>query len=360
MNAARDIHAKFKLSWPEFTLDVDLTLRGRGVTALFGHSGSGKTTLLRCIAGLQLARNGFLSVHGETWQDESTFLPTHRRPLGYVFQEASLFTHLSVRKNLEYGLKRVSAAQCTVALQSVIDLLDLGTLLDRSPDSLSGGERQRVAIARALAVSPRLLLMDEPLASLDLARKQEILPYLQRLYDDLNIPVLYVSHSPDEVARLADHVVLLSHGRAIAQGGVHETLARLDLTGVFADDTGVVIEAVVGQHDHADHLSRLDFPGGSVFVGRCSEPVGARVRIRIQASDVSLATQKTDQSSILNLLPGKVVEQAAANKPGQVLVKLNVGGTPLVARITERSRRNLGIEPGRQLWAQIKSVALLR
>jgi molybdate transport system ATP-binding protein len=360
VSVATDIRARFKLKWSEFTLDVNLNLPGRGVTALFGHSGSGKTTLLRCIAGLQLAPNGFLSVHGETWQDESMFLPTYRRRLGYVFQEASLFTHLSVRKNLEYGLKRVPPAQRTIALQSVIELLDIGTLLDRSPDSLSGGERQRVAIARALAVSPRLLLMDEPLASLDLARKQEILPYLQRLHDDLDIPVLYVSHSPDEVARVADHVLLLVQGRAIAQGGVHETLARLDLAGAFADDTGVVIDTVVGQHDDADHLSRLDFPGGNIFVARCAEPPGHRLRIRIQASDVSLATHKAEESSFLNLLSGRVVELSGAIRPGQVLVKLDIGSTPLVARITERSRRNLRIEPGQLLWAQIKSVALLR
>ena len=360
MSGARDIRAQFKLSWSEFALDVNLNLPGRGVTALFGHSGSGKTTLLRCIAGLQLAPKGFLSVHGETWQDESTFLPTYRRSLGYVFQEASLFAHLNVRKNLEYGLKRVAPSHRTIALQSVIELLDIGNLLDRSPNGLSGGERQRVAIARALAVSPRLLLMDEPLASLDLARKHEILPYLQRLHDDLDIPVLYVSHSPDEVARLADHVVLLSQGRAIAQGDVHQTLARLDLVSAFADDTGVVIDAVIAEHDDADHLTRLDFPGGSVFVTRCAEKTGHRMRIRIQASDVSLATHKAEQSSFLNLLSGSVVELTCANRPGQVLVKLDIGGTPLIARITERSRRNLGIEPRQRLWAQIKSVALLR
>ena len=360
MNVDRDIHAQFTFGWPGFTLDVTLRLPGRGVTALFGHSGSGKTTLLRCIAGLQRTPNGFLSVRGETWQDGSKFLPTHRRALGYVFQEASLFAHLSVRQNLEYGLRRVAPAQRTVELQTVTELLGLDTLLARAPHDLSGGERQRVAIARALAASPRLLLMDEPLASLDLARKLEILPYLQRLHDDLDIPVLYVSHSPDEIARLADHVVLLSDGRVIAQGGVHETLARLDLVSAFADDAGVVIDAAVAQHDDADHLTRLDFPGGSVFMTRCPEALGDRLRIRIQASDVSLSTRKAEESSFLNLLLGTVAELQAASRAGQVLVKLDVGATPLIARITERSRRNLKIEPGQQLWAQIKSVALLR
>lgn len=354
------IRARFGVGYTGFTLDVDLALPGRGVTALFGHSGSGKTTLLRCIAGLQKTRSGLLSVNGEIWQDAKTFVPTFRRALGYVFQEASLFEHLSVRHNLEYGLDRVAPARRKVAQQAVVELLGIGPLLDRAPANLSGGERQRVAIARALAVSPRLMLMDEPLASLDMARKHEILPYLQRLHDDLDIPVLYVSHSPDEVARLADHVVLLANGRAVAQGGLHETLARLDLAGAFDDDVGVVIDATVAQHDDADQLSRLEFPGGSVFVSRCAEAVGRRVRVRIQASDVSLAVQQIHGSSFLNSLRGRVVELMNARTAGQVLVKLDIGGTPLIARITQRSRRNLQIEPQQQLWAQIKSVALLR
>ncbi len=360
MSVAEDIRARINLSLHGFTLDVNLSLPGRGVTALFGQSGSGKTTLLRCIAGLQSTQDGFISVNGEVWQDERTLVPVHHRSLGYVFQEASLFGHLSVRKNLEYGLKRVPPAQRRVAQQDVIELLGIGPLLNRACGSLSGGERQRVAIARALAVSPRLMLMDEPLASLDVARKQEILPYLQRLHDDLDIPVLYVSHSPDEVAQLADHVVLLAEGRAVAQGGLHETLSRLDLAGVFTDDVGVVIDAVVAQHDDVDHLSRLDFQGGGVWVSRCAERVGQRMRFRIHASDVSLAIHKAEQSSFLNLLACKVIELTNVNTRGQVLVKLDMAGTPLIARITERSRKHLEIAPGRPLWAQIKSVALLR
>ena len=357
---AEDIRARIDLSLHGFTLDVDLSVPGRGVTALFGQSGSGKTTLLRCIAGLQPTQDAFISVNGEVWQDERNFVPVHQRSLGYVFQEASLFGHLSVRKNIEYGLQRVPLSQRRVAQQDVIELLGIGPLLKRACASLSGGERQRVAIARALAVSPRLLLMDEPLASLDVARKQEILPYLQRLHDDLDIPVLYVSHSPDEVARLADHVVLLTQGRAVAQGGLHETLARLDLAGAFADDVGVVVDAVVAQHDDIDHLSRLDFRGGSVWVSRCAATVGQRMRFRIQASDVSLSLHKAEQSSFLNLLACTVIELTGVNTRGQVLVKLDMAGTALIARITERSRKHLEITPGQRLWAQIKSVALLR
>ena len=229
MNAA--IHAQFKLAYSGFTLDVDLDLPGRGVTALFGHSGSGKTALLRCIAGLERANSGFLAVNGRVWQDDSqrVYLPTYQRPLGYVFQEASLFPHLNVRRNLEYGMKRVPASERRASLEQAISLLGIGNLLTQLPDTLSGGERQRVAIARALAVSPQLLLMDEPLAALDQARKQEILPYLEQLHGELNIPILYVSHAADEVARLADHIVVMEAGKVLANGPLSDTLSRLDL-----------------------------------------------------------------------------------------------------------------------------------
>jgi len=360
MTAQEAIHARFQVVWPGFTLDVDLDLPGRGVTALFGHSGSGKTTLLRCIAGLERHGAGSLRFKGEVWQDSArgVFQPTHRRPLGYVFQEASLFPHLSVRKNLDYGRKRVNSGH-RVSLDQAVELLGIGHLLDRMPDRLSGGERQRVAIARALATSPRLLLMDEPLAALDLKRKGEILPYLERLHDELEIPVFYVSHSPDEVARLADHVVLLAEGRVMAQGGLRETLARLDLPTAFTEDAGVVIEAVVAEHDEAYHLTRLDFPGGSAVVAHRPEAIGHRLRFRVHARDVSLALARAEGTSIANLLPATVTEIADADTPAHVLVRLDAGGTPLIARITRRSLDHLGVTPGQPLWAQIKAVALL-
>ncbi|HEX8979261.1 MAG TPA: molybdenum ABC transporter ATP-binding protein [Parasulfuritortus sp.] len=354
-----EIRVRLRLAWPGFSLDVDLRLPGRGVTALFGHSGSGKTTLLRCIAGLERAPGGYLSVAGEVWQDDGLFLPTHKRPLGYVFQEASLFPHLSIRGNLEYGMRRVPAAARRVSLDQAIELLGIGHLLDRRPDRLSGGERQRVAIARALALSPKILLMDEPLAALDLARKQEILPYLERLHDELEIPILYVSHSPDEVAHLADHIVAMEHGRAVAEGPLAETLSRLDLPIRLGEDVGVVLDAVIGERDEAWGLVKADFAGGSVWVRDDGHPVGHHVRIRILARDVSLALQHQSDTSILNLLPGTVAEQADDTHPAQALVRVEVGGTPIVARLTKRSAAALGLAVGRAVWVQIKAVALI-
>jgi molybdate transport system ATP-binding protein len=360
MTADAAIHAQFRLSWPGFTLDIDLNLPGHGVTALFGHSGSGKTTLLRCLAGLERHSTGLLCFKGEIWQDSERgqFRPTHQRPLGYVFQEASLFPHLSVRKNLDYGRNRVNHAH-KISLEYTVELLGIVHLLDRMPDRLSGGERQRVAIARALATSPAWLLMDEPLAALDLKRKNEILPYLERLHDELDIPVCYVSHSPDEVARLADHIVLLSEGRVVAAGGLRETLARLDLPTAFTEDAGVVIEAVVASHDEAYHLTRLDFAGGSVVVARRPDAIGRRLRFRVHARDVSLTLTRAEGTSISNLLPAIVAEIAAADTPAHVLVRLDAGSTPLIARITRRSLDYLHLALGQSLWAQIKAVALL-
>lgn len=355
------IQARFQLAWPGFRLDVDLALPGRGVTALFGHSGSGKTTLLRCIAGLERPPVGRLSINGDTWQDERTWLPPHRRPLGYVFQEASLFPHLSVLGNLRYGLRRAKtiANGQGVSLEHAIDLLGIGHLLERKPDRLSGGERSRVAIARALAVSPRLLLLDEPLAALDHDRKQEILPYLERLHDELEVPVLYVSHAPDEVARIADHLVVLEDGRALASGPLGETLARLDLPIRLGEDTGVVIDAVVAERDEQWHLVRASFAGGSVWVRDTGMAVGHRARVRILARDVSLAHTHGDDSSILNALPAHVVAVADEAHPALALVRLDVAGTPLIARVTRRSAAHLGLRPGLPIWAQIKAVALI-
>jgi molybdate transport system ATP-binding protein len=352
------IDARFKLDWPGFSLDVDLALPGRGVTALFGPSGSGKTTLLRCVAGLERAPGGRLVVQGEVWQDERHWLPTHRRPLGYVFQEASLFSHLSVRENLRYGLKRVRSER-QVSLEQAVDLLGIAPLLDRRPGSLSGGERQRVGIARALAVSPRLLLMDEPLAALDVQRKRELLPYLETLRDQLDIPILYVSHSPDEVARLADHLVALDAGKLLADGPLAETLSRLDLPIRLGEDVGVVLDGTVALRDEAWHLVRVDFAGGSLWARDHGLPVGRRVRVRVLARDISLSRQEHLDTSISNVLPGVVDAVADDEHPGLALVRARVGAAMLVARVTQRSAHILGLAPGQAVWLQVKSVALM-
>jgi molybdate transport system ATP-binding protein len=354
-----EIQASFALERESFALDANFSAPAAGVTALFGPSGSGKTTLLRCIAGLERAQ-GTLHVNGETWQDEKTFVPVHRRPLGYVFQEASLFPHLSVRANLEYGLKRTPPAARRVPLEQVVEWLGLSRLIERGdPAKLSGGERQRVAIGRALLTSPRILLMDEPLSALDTASKQEILPYLERLHRELNIPVLYVSHAMDEVARLADHLVLLESGRVIASGALRETLARLDLPTAHFDDAGSVIEAAVAQHDEKYHLTRLDFAGGQLWVGRVEQPFGTRVRARVLARDVSIATQAPQGSSISNILNARI-EEIRDEGPDKVIVRMQVGDSNmLLSRITRRSRDNLGLLAGMYVCAQVKSVALM-
>lgn len=357
--AAETIIARFAIAYPGFALEADLTLPGKGVTALFGHSGSGKTSLLRAIAGLERHSGAYLEVNGQVWQDVGTFVPTHQRPLGYVFQEASLFPHLSVAGNLEFGLRRIPAAQRRVHLDQAVALLGLASLLQRRPDTLSGGERQRVAIARALLTSPRLLLMDEPLAALDSRRKAEILPYLARLRSELHIPVLYVSHSPDEVARLADHLVLLEAGQVLASGPLNQTLARLDLALAREDDAGVVVEGTVAGFDAAYQLLTLDFPGGQVQVAHGQIAPGQRLRFQIRARDVSLALSPQTDSSILNRLPATVTALADADTPAHVLVGLEAGGTPLLARITRRSLDLLDLQVGKPVWAQIKAVALL-
>lgn len=354
------IHSRFNLPYPGFSLDVDLQLPERGVTALFGPSGSGKTTLLRCIAGLEQAPGGLLKVNDEVWQEGAKFLPVHRRALGYVFQEASLFPHLSVRRNLEYGLKRIPESGRKVQLEQVVELLGLRQLIDRrDPAKLSGGERQRVAIARALLTSPRLLLMDEPLSALDAASKQEILPYLEGLHGELEIPVVYVSHALDEVARLADHVVLLDKGRAIASGALNEILARLDLPTAHLDEAGVVIEARVAAHDEAYHLTRLDFSGGSLWVGKVERAAGTLARARVLARDVSIATVAPQGSSISNILHARItgIHDEGVDK---VMVRMAVGASHvLLSRITRRSRDLLGLTVGMEVFAQVKSVALM-
>ena len=361
------IKAQLQLTRPGFSLDVALSLPERGVSALFGPSGCGKTSILRALAGLEHAA-GRIALGNEVWQDDAQgiFVPTHQRALGYVIQDAALFPHLDVQRNLDYGRRRAGGAAPGIKLDAVIALLGIAPLLQRRPATLSGGERQRVAIARALASSPRLLLMDEPLAALDAARKAEILPYLERLHADLAIPIVYVSHAIDEVARLADHLVLLREGRVLAEGTVAEALARLDLP--LGHEAGVVLEGVVAERDGRWHLARLDVDGACHLWARDQGlPLGRRVRLRVLARDVSLTRELQVGSSIGNQLPAVVEAIADDDHPAlslvRVRVRMRVGdgtdGAPLLARLTRRSACQLGLAPGLAVWAQVKTVALM-
>lgn len=357
--AVSGIQAQFACRVGAFKLDVDLNLPGSGLTALFGHSGCGKTTLLRCMAGLQEA-DGIMRVNGEEWQSESRSRAVHQRPLAYVFQETSLFPHLSVKRNLMYGYKRIPKSERQISFEQATEWLGLAHLLERMPVKLSGGERQRVAIARALLTSPKLLLMDEPLSALDQSSKQEIMPYLEALRDNVAIPMLYVSHSTAEVARLADHIVMMNKGRVVAEGPLQQIMARTDQPFGFEKDAGVILNATISEHDERWHLCRADFAGGHLWL-RADEglKIGQSIRLQVLARDISLArSQQTDQS-IQNLLLAKVDEVASDVSPGTSMVRLLAGQTPFLSRLTTRAVHTLAIEPGQTVWMQIKSVALV-
>ncbi|WP_166258524.1 molybdenum ABC transporter ATP-binding protein [Marinobacter salicampi] len=349
---------KIRKSLPGFTLDVDLALPGQGVTAVFGPSGCGKTTLLRCVAGLDAAE-GEVIINGDVWLRGNEHRPVHHRPLAYVFQETSLFPHLTVQQNLDYGFSRVAKPERLVTMAQATEWLGIEHMLTRRPHRLSGGERQRVAIARALLTSPRLLLMDEPLSALDHASRRDILPYLERLHGELAIPVLYVTHSPDELARIADHVVMMNRGEVTAVGNLTDVTARMDLANRDNDDPGVILDAIIGYRESKWHLCRAEFEGGGLWVRDNGLPEGTTVRLRVLARDVSLASSRHDDQSILNLLPATVKEIAPGGHPSNALVRLDLNPRPLLARLTRRSVDRLELAPGRKVWVQVKSVAVL-
>ena len=361
------LHLQIKMNRSAFKLDVDLQLPGQGITSIFGPSGSGKTTLLRAVAGLEKNQQGRIQIGANVWQDtqQGIDLPTWQRPLGYVFQESSLLPHLSVTDNLHFGLKRAlkssgnAQTEVAKALQASIELLGIGNLLQRMPDQLSGGERQRVAIARAIAMQPQLLLMDEPLASLDAARRQEIFPWLSKLRDELKMPMLYVTHSAEEVTRLADHLVVLDQGQVKAQGPVSAVLTQVVNPVMVGEDAGALIAGHIGAFDAEWHLSRVDFEGGCIWMRDASLPVGKAVRIRILARDVSLATTEPQNTSIQNQLRCSIQSITADAHPSQVMVVLKCGTEDVLARVTKRAADELGLQVGQSLWAQVKSVALV-
>lgn len=358
-NHSDGIQIRSSHSLGDFHLDVDLDLPGSGVTAIFGPSGCGKTTLLRQFSGLQRSTQAHITVQGVVWQDSRQFVPVYKRRLGFVFQSPNLFPHLTVLQNVLYGKKRLAPQAAMEQLDAVVELLGIQSLLERKPKNLSGGEQQRVSIARALATNPTVLLMDEPLSALDYARKVEILPYLQKMQRELRIPILYVSHSPEEVAQLADHLVVLEKGKCVASGSIANVLTQMELPISLGEEPCSIFDASIEELDRNDHLCRLKVGTQAVWVRNHQFQVGKMVRIRVLARDVSLSNHRIDDSSILNHLHAKVQAIANDTHPAQALVHLEFDKKPLLARVTHRSLRQLDIQPGNVVWAHIKTMALL-
>ena len=345
-------------------LDCELAAPAGAVTCLMGPSGAGKTTLLRCLAGLHRAAEAVVGVDGALWQDDRAglFLPPHRRRVGYVLQQPALFPHLSVAGNLQYARRRAGGGPAADPTR-IVESLELGELLGRSPAGLSGGERQRVAIARALLAAPALLLLDEPLAALDLAAAGAILERVRRLAGELAVPVVWVTHAPWEAARAGDRLVWMEAGRVVASGGVGELLSRLDVGRTLGDEAGSAVEGRLLRHDEAHHLSVLASAWGELWVRRLDGEPGDPVRVHVRARDVSVALEEGPPTSILNVLRLEVLELTEI-APGEVLVRLGrTSRDPapaLLATVTSRSRDLLGLSPGLPVWARVKSVSLLR
>ena len=352
--------ARFDVQFPAFHLNVDLDVPMSGITAIFGPSGSGKTTLLRCLAGLERAPNSFMQFGNDVWQDETNglCLPLYKRPIGYVFQEPRLFPHYNVRANLLYGYNRIPCGERRITIEQVIDILGIGHLLDRRIHKLSGGEQQRVAIGRALLTSPQLLLLDEPLASLDIQRKQELLPFIHRLHHELGIPVIYVSHTLSEILQLADRVALMKEGMLVGVGTLNEMLASVTYRSSFGPHRiGAVLDTQIVGHEPQYGLTQLAFSGQRLFVPLQSSAIGQSVRVHILSSDVSLVIGKSNApTSVLNILEATVQEIREINR-STVEVLLDIGA-PLVAGITRKSLVTLGLTVGDRVFAHIKTVAL--
>jgi molybdate transport system ATP-binding protein len=342
-----------------FAFDVDLQVPGAGVTAVVGPSGSGKSTLLRCLAGLESRARGAIRLGDETWLDSNrrVFVPPHKRGAAVVFQDAAPFSHLSVRGNLEYGLSRCAPERRSVAFDEATQWLRIESLLDRHTDALSGGERQRVAIARALLAGPRLLLLDEPLASLDPPARAEILEVLRDVFARTRMPVLYVTHARSEAVHVADHVVVLDRGRVRASGPLREIALRADMPFGEPAELGAIVEAQVAAVDERDAISELRFAGGVLYVSGCLR-IGERRRVEILARDVSVSLEAPQRTSILNVLPARVVAIEAAES-AQPLVRVDIGGTQLLARVSRRSLGALELREGTAVYVSVKAVAVI-
>ncbi len=354
------LEIKVRKKLGNFTVDVAFST-GAGVTALFGRSGAGKTSVINMVAGLIRPDEGRVAVKGRKLFDseQSIDLPPEKRRCGYIFQDGRLFPHLTVKSNLTYGMRLVPRIERYVSYDRVVELLGIGHLLSRRPAKLSGGEKQRVAIGRALLTNPDLLLMDEPLASLDISRKDEVLPFVDQLSRELSVPILYVTHSLDEILNLADTVVLIDSGRATAEGSVEEVMSRSDLqhfVGTF--DAGVVIGTEVEEHNEMTGLTTLRFGGGSLKIPLFNVPLGDRVRVRIRSRDVAISLRRPEKISVQNIFPATVEEVV---ETGNFLfdVRLNIGCN-LFARITPAAKADLNLSSGQQVFALVKSVAISR
>jgi molybdate transport system ATP-binding protein len=355
------LEAKFKVDYPEFNLDVELTLPARGVTVVFGPSGSGKTTLLRCLSGLEKAPSGYMKIADQVWQDEETFIPIQERKIGLVFQESRLFPHLSIQDNLLYGYQRTQPAERNLQLDEVAQVLNLEALLKRRPEKLSGGERQRVAIGRALLTSPKLLLMDEPLASLDMQIKAEIIPFIKRIESEFKTPIVYVTHSMNELLQLVDTMVILKSGKVENIGSVEEVFSDVQSREALGNEKlGAVLETLVLEHDEEFGLTRLDFMGQVLHVPRQNIPVGESLRVHIHSRDVSLSTvSPAGATSVLNILRAKVEKVGVIDLKGySVDIELDAG-RPILATITRKSLANLNLQPGQRIYVYIKAIKMV-
>ncbi len=343
-----------------FRLEADTQLPDTGVTVILGPSGSGKTTLLRVIAGLEKQITGLIEVAGQIWhKDDAVHLPPEQRDIGYVFQDAALFPHLTVNENLFYGFSRIPAAKRIIKPDEVIQRLELEALLARYPQQLSGGQKQRVALGRALLTSPAILLMDEPLASLDISGRQQILNYLESLFADLALPVLYVTHSHAEALRLASTLVYMEQGRVIATGPLNKLATDPDLPLAHLEEASAVLVGNISGQDNEYHLTRLEVDAGCLFVSQNERTLGKTARISIRARDVSLCHQPASDSSIMNVLPVVVRDIHADKDPAHQLVRVEAGRDVLLARLTRKSADRLAVHSGRRMYAQVKSVAIV-
>jgi len=346
-----------QLQREDFSVDASFEIPAKGVLGIFGHSGSGKTTLLRCVAGLEKQVKGSIEVNGQVWLDENVDLSSQQRNIGYIFQESRLFPHLTVEKNLAYGAVRNRENSDAVDRQHLLELLNIGHLLKRYPFQLSGGEKQRVAIGRALLKNPQMLLLDEPLASLDYKRKQEILPFFDRLHDELKIPMLYVSHSLEEVSRLCDHMLVMDHGRVQFNGGIHDALVSADSPLATADNAAAVLEGVVSRQEKDFQLSTVHTSNGTALHVQCVFPLGQQVRVRVQANDISITKTAASDSSILNIIEGQILK-VVEDQQVSVLLQINLNGDILLARISRKSFESLKLKTHQTVFLQIKSISL--